>query len=195
MQSFLAIEKNIQKKQRKSKKWRIVLYIFMIFWNSTFIPILYSPKGIQLVDILGISEVLIVDVLVVLSVFIFAYRIDRIIREENEIIEVATKNQVDEWFSKNKKLINFSSLVTLVSKKITKYPWGVINKDDHYQIIFIDFSKKNALVILTVQKLEIKQYDEADTIEKLIYKIKKWAKITQMPIAKQLMASDRFFNN
>lgn len=195
MQSFLAIKKNIQKKQRKSKKWRIVLYIFMIFWNSTFIPILYSPKGIQLVDILGISEVLIVDVLVVLSVFIFAYRIDQIMREENEIIEVATKNQVDEWFSKNKKLINFSLLVTLVSKKITKYPWGVINKDDHYQIIFIDFSKKNALVILTVQKLEIKQYDEADTIEKLIYKIKKWAKITQMPIAKQLMAADRFFNN
>ncbi|CAK1230011.1 unnamed protein product [Fructobacillus tropaeoli] len=203
MQSFLAIKSDLRKKQRHSKKWRFALYIPLICGSIWLIHSIYLVNSLQLNDVINPNLFLIVDLLLIailmedaffFFIFRFFHRIDRITKTENEIIDIATKTQVDEWLSQNKKLIANSILSsTLFIKKNSYYSWGVINQDDYYQIVFIDLSKKNTLVILTIQKSEVHQYDEENTIENLIDTIQKKARELQKPIRKQFYTSSRFF--
>ncbi|GAP03784.1 hypothetical protein [Fructobacillus tropaeoli] len=184
MQSFLEVKSDIQKKQRNSKKWFFSLYIPLLFLSILSIP------SYGIININWIFPVLLVEDVLAFFMFLFFHRIDQIIKKENEIIDIPNKIQVDEWFSQNKKLIaNYILSPILFPKRKAYYPWGIINKDDCYHIIFINFSKKNVLLILTIQKSEITQYDEANTIENLIYTIQKKVQRLQQPVRKQFYAS------
>ncbi|CAK1254398.1 MULTISPECIES: hypothetical protein [Fructobacillus] len=204
MQSFLAIKSDLKTKQRNNKKWRFILYILSIYMSIRIIHLLYLVRALQSSPIIDTTLTLHVYLLLLLIlmtdvfvffIFRFFHRIDWITKTENEIIDITTNTQVDEWLSRNKELIaNVIFSPPLPPKKRPNYPWGVINQDDYYQIIFIDFSKKNSLVILTIQKSEINQYDEEKTIKNLIHTIQKRAKKTEKPIFKQFYSSVRFFS-
>lgn len=200
MQSFLAIKSDLRKKQHNSKRWRFALYAASIYLTIRAIYLVRTLQASPTIDKNLIFPVYLLLILILMldvqNFFIvsFFHRIDWITKTKNEIIDITINTQVDEWLSRNKKLIaNFILSPPFPPKKRPNYPWGVINQDDYYQIIFIDFSKKNTLVILTIQKSEINQYDEAETIKKLIYTVQKRARRMERPISKHLYGSVRFF--
>lgn len=173
----------LQSEYSHNKKWQLLFIIFVIFISFYSILILQNGEfdGLSFIDLL---VTVIVDLCVVRFSFI-VHKLNKIIvnNGDTEIILLNDIRDVNLWLNKNRTLLIKFALIPTGS---SYYSWGFIETEKVFQLIFVNMSKSNSIVILDIDKKEISNSSYQKLILKLIGKGKREYERKQRSIRKYI---------
>ena len=180
----------LQSEYSHNKKWQLLFIIFVIFNIFYSILILQNGEfdGLSFIDLL---VTVIVDLCVVRFSFI-VHKLNKIIvnNGDTEIILLNDIRDVNLWLNKNRTLLIKFALIPTGS---SYYSWGFIETEKVFQLIFVNMSKSNSIVILDIDKKEISNSSYQKLILKWIGKGKREYERKQRSIRKYIFPITSFY--
>ena len=190
MANYNKLIKMLQSEYSHNKKWQLLFIIFVIFISFYSILILQNGEfdGLSFIDLLVI---VIVDLCVVRFSFI-VHKLNKIIvnNGDTEIILLNDIRDVNLWLNKNRTLLIKFALIPTGS---SYYSWGFIETEKVFQLIFVNMSKSNSIVILDIDKKEISNSSYQKLILKWIGKGKREYERKQRSIRKYIFPITSFY--
>lgn len=110
-----------------------------------------------------------------------------------KIIDINNFDSTNNWLKENKNLFPKTIIGRLFSTKINYFVWGCIETNDKYQVVIIDLSKKNTLLVLTIEKKDLDSYTESKFLTKLIRRIPKRKKFNELWFKKYFFSHLNFY--
>ncbi|GAP01356.1 hypothetical protein FFRU_060820 [Fructobacillus fructosus] len=190
MANYNKLIKMLQSEYSHNKKWQLLFIIFVIFISFYSILILQNGEfdGLSFIDLL---VTVIVDLCVVRFSFI-VHKLNKIIvnNGDTEIILLNDIRDVNLWLNKNRTLLIKFALIPTGS---SYYSWGFIETEKVFQLIFVNMSKSNSIVILDIDKKEISNSSYQKLILKWIGKGKREYERKQRSIRKYIFPITSFY--
>ncbi|NLS38071.1 hypothetical protein GHU05_03880 [Fructobacillus tropaeoli] len=201
MNDLTEIRNSLKTKADKNFKWQILFALFALLYMNIHalgfgLSLIAEIHHFFIIILLFNATIVWVDFLIadwIRMLYHVRQAIKYSFKKETMNLNTITQNNV--WLEKNSSLIiTRKSMLKSIFFNIKKiyFVWGLIETQESYQIILIDFSKNNQLVILNISKEELDQYSEKNTIIKWINKIEKKRRLVSYPIMKQLYSSTIF---
>ncbi|CAK1231121.1 unnamed protein product [Fructobacillus cardui] len=169
MNELRKVNKTLKITAQKNLKWQILFFLLgNIFSMIVLLPYLSFILSNR-INIVIFSDMALIILEYILLIFWirFINHIRKTIKLsfQKETVRLDDVNEINKWTKTNSSRRIKSLFYS--TKRTPYFLWGVVESENQYCIIFVNFSNGNQLIILNVNKQELTQYPEMNTVKKL----------------------------
>lgn len=197
MDKIIEITQALLKKQARNKRNFICAQIpvFVVVLYLFYPLLLMVPENIINADFV-FNTLFFIIVIYLLSMNIKRFNMFNAAVQYHVIPRIININNFDStnnWLKQNKNLFPKTIIGQFFSNKMNYSVWGCIETNDNYQVVIIDLSKKNTLLVLTIEKKDLDSYTESKFLTQLIQRIPKRKKFNELWFKKYFFSHLTFY--